>query len=177
MQQMNPSNRPRASFRFTLYGLYLAALLCFFAASHFQKQLDQKGYIHLGHGYDGYINVDGNSAVNNIKAYWFGAFGLAATSIILNIRYLYLIKRNTLPEDQPKVPEFVTCLNCFKSFREKDTQSMHCPDCGGQLEDTHGIYQKHPELLLTCNICGNTFNRENVQGNICPDCKGTGGRF
>lgn len=146
---MDSTDRPRAGFRATIYGMYIGAIVCFVAANRYQKEYDHKGYIHIGKGIDGFIDVAGTSAQNNIKAFWLGAVVFSALAVVLTLKYVYLVKTHSLPADppEPEAPTFVMCTTCLESFWGKDVHEMKCPLCSGTLEDSHGFYQRHPELL------------------------------
>jgi hypothetical protein len=41
---------------------------------------------------------------------------------------------------------YLKCLNCNKVFGDKKTSNLLCPNCGGQLEELDGFYDRHPEF-------------------------------
>ncbi len=72
--------------------------------------------------------------------------------IILGVSFLWSSFRKEAIEAEKKAKEekkIYMCPRCVKPFRKKDCPALKCPDCGSQLEELAGFYERHPELKET----------------------------
>ncbi len=72
--------------------------------------------------------------------------------IILGASFIWSSFRKEAIEAEKKAKEekkVYMCPRCVKPFRKKDCPALKCPDCGSQLEELAGFYERHPELKET----------------------------
>lgn len=70
----------------TIFGLLLTSVVCLFFGIHFYFQYSSDGFIHIGHGIEGYINVSGDDAVFNFRAFFVGALITFLAALALAIK-------------------------------------------------------------------------------------------
>lgn len=47
--------------------------------------------------------------------------------------------------------KLLICPKCERPFKRKDSANLPCPDCGVDMEDANGFYDRHPELKRSDN--------------------------
>lgn len=72
----------------TILGLIVTSFVCFCFGIHFYFQYSSKGFIHIGHGIGGYIDVTGNDAIFNIRAFFIGALTTFLAALVLAIKVI-----------------------------------------------------------------------------------------
>jgi len=72
----------------TIFGLLVTSVVCFFFGIHFYLKYSSKGFIHIGKGVGGYIDVTGNDAIFNIRAFFVGALTTFLAALVLAIKMI-----------------------------------------------------------------------------------------
>lgn len=72
----------------TILSLLVTSAVCLLFGIHFYFQYSSKGFIHIGHGFGGYIDVTGNDAIFNIRAFFVGALATFLAALVLAIKVI-----------------------------------------------------------------------------------------
>ncbi|GAB6096434.1 hypothetical protein JCM14469_26870 [Desulfatiferula olefinivorans] len=64
--------------------------------------------------------------------------------LLKTIYILIFIKKEDRIDNFP--PPYVTCVKCKKTYDSYKIHDLTCTECGGDLEDLKGFYERHPEL-------------------------------
>ena len=88
---------------------------------------------------------------NILKEGWSHLYGYPisrGSGVIVLIFGVFLILYGCFRKARNKQDEekFLICLGCGKTFYEKDIPNRQCLDCGSDLENIDGFYERHPEL-------------------------------
>jgi hypothetical protein len=125
-------------------GCYFLASLCLFVGILMLRGYQRYGYINIGKvGADFFVY--GKAAVITIWGILGGSLLLSLYCVFQTAKTIVMVRRNDIREAIPP-PHFIICIKCEKSFRSEALNGFRCPECGGELEDLRGFYEKHPEF-------------------------------
>ena len=128
----------------TVRAFYIGSVAIFLIALDCQIQLNRKGYIYVGRGYD--YAISGVTAQWQVKACWFGAITSILIAVILHIKAKLFVSSFVQIDNMLEIPQYVICPKCVEPLCGKDNQSMTCSTCQITLEDLKGFYDRHPAL-------------------------------
>ena len=130
----------RKTLRGNSTGLLLAGILCYLFALLFLSELSSKGYIHVGSGIGGFINVSGEEAKATILTFIIVGTICVISSIFIHLRLSFLVKNQIIPEDQPLPPKYVVCPNCEEIYGGYTLPDRMCPKCNIKIEELKNFY-------------------------------------
>ena len=98
--------------------------------------------------------IKGFSFFENQYFYWYGAahylgkgrYLVAIAGIIVGILIFLIALRKNFKPFWVDTSKTFKCIKCGNVFEKKDSNAFECPDCGGELDDLDGFFERHPEL-------------------------------
>ena len=124
----------------TVGNWYLVSLVFFIPTFISFDQLEKTGKIVVRS-----VVLSGNEAMFHIGAIFFICVIAFLYASFIGIYGLWFFKSANGTKEN-LIPETWICTKCRNAFPGYSVASSKCPQCGGNLEDVDGFYERHPHL-------------------------------